>query len=309
MFAVIIPFYQVTPGILNRALESVFAQIEQGWRIVIVDDGSPLRAEAEVAALPEAYRARIHIKRVENGGPGAARNVGLDMVAAMPDVHMIAFLDSDDHWESRHLERAKLALAQGDMYFCNYSWPGAVTTRFQQVQLDTRPFGVSLGDGTIRKFDGDFAELLLGSWPVCLSGLCIRKEALGRERFDARLHFSSEDQHYLLKLANRSVAIFYDCEVGLRLDHGMHFYSNRKRGELKYTRSCISNLLFHCMAQKEFMLSEKAKRINRRHIWSNLKAIIASEASSLARIGVLHFRLYPQLLRVAFYALRQRPEK
>jgi len=304
MFAIIIPFYQVTPSILMRALESVFSQTISDWEVIVIDDESPIRAEDEIALLPVAYRNRIHIKRIKNGGPGHARNVGLDMAAGMAHIDKVAFLDSDDRWDPSHLERAALALAQGDIYFCDYVWPNATTTRFRQLQLDVRAFSVGIGDGLIRRFDGDFAELILKEWPVCLSATCIRKDISLNVRFDNRFKFSSEDQHYFLTLATRNITVFYDCQAGLHLDHGLHFYSDRKRGDLKYTRSCISNLLFHFVAERECMFSAKAKRINRCHMLQNLKEIIISEAKSFIRERTLHTELYPELFRVLGYGLR-----
>jgi GT2 family glycosyltransferase len=81
---------------LPAALASVARQSARPAEVVVVDDGSSDRT-AEVAA---AHGARV-IRHDENRGVSAARNSGIE--AAAHD--WVAFLDSDDEWLPRHLER------------------------------------------------------------------------------------------------------------------------------------------------------------------------------------------------------------
>ena len=53
--AVIIPYFQKRAGILHRALNSVLQQrlsADTRLEVIVVDDGSPVSARAEVATLP-----------------------------------------------------------------------------------------------------------------------------------------------------------------------------------------------------------------------------------------------------------------
>jgi succinoglycan biosynthesis protein ExoW len=68
---VIIPFYQKEPGILERALRSVFAQNFNDFDIIVVDDESPYPADGDIIALLPEDQARVRILRQENAGPGA----------------------------------------------------------------------------------------------------------------------------------------------------------------------------------------------------------------------------------------------
>ena len=43
--SVIIPYYQREPGVLQRALKSVFAQSHADFDVIVVDDSSPLPVE------------------------------------------------------------------------------------------------------------------------------------------------------------------------------------------------------------------------------------------------------------------------
>ncbi len=123
--AVIIPYFQRSPGLLRRAVESVLAQDvpgEVGVDVVIADDASPCPPEAEIAGLDRPGFSVKIIKR-PNGGPAKARNTAL---AAAGDADFIAFLDSDDIWQAGHLETALRALAgEAAFYFSeNYYEPG-----------------------------------------------------------------------------------------------------------------------------------------------------------------------------------------
>ncbi len=71
--SVIIPYYQREPGVLRRALKSVFAQSHPDFDVIVVDDSSPLPVEAEIGLLPPAQRRRIAVIKQANAGPGGAR--------------------------------------------------------------------------------------------------------------------------------------------------------------------------------------------------------------------------------------------
>jgi Glycosyl transferase family 2 len=80
---------------LERALQSVAAQIRPAAEVIVVDDGCS-DTSAEVAA---SFGAQV-VAHDRNRGQAAARNTGID-AARQP---WIAFLDSDDEWLPGHLE-------------------------------------------------------------------------------------------------------------------------------------------------------------------------------------------------------------
>lgn len=70
MIAVIIPYFQREPGILRKALESVFAS--EGVNdvyVVLVDDESPIPATDELAKIGNT-RFPVRLIQQRNAGPG-----------------------------------------------------------------------------------------------------------------------------------------------------------------------------------------------------------------------------------------------
>jgi glycosyltransferase involved in cell wall biosynthesis len=102
-FSVIVPVYNRSDT-LAAALGSVFAQTDQDFEIIVVDDGSIDNPQAVVDAIADP---RIRFLRQANRGGGHARNVGIDLARG----DFVAFLDSDDIFLPRHLESMRRLLA------------------------------------------------------------------------------------------------------------------------------------------------------------------------------------------------------
>jgi len=98
----LIPTYNRRTQVL-RAIDSVFAQTVGVDEIVVVDDGS---TDGTAEAIRSRYGKRVILLRQENAGVSAARNRGIREAAG----EWIAFLDSDDVWLPRKLERQFAAL-------------------------------------------------------------------------------------------------------------------------------------------------------------------------------------------------------
>lgn len=80
-----------------RAVKSVLCQDYPNIEIIVVDDGSDDDTEEKLAP----YTDRIRVLKQKNKGVSAARNAGIK--AAFGD--LIAFLDSDDLWESDKISK------------------------------------------------------------------------------------------------------------------------------------------------------------------------------------------------------------
>ncbi len=98
--AVVIPVRD-RAGMVVEAIGSVLAQTYRDLGLVVVDDGSSDDSAAAAESALAAAAVPAWLLRQPPRGVAAARNAG----AARLDARWIAFLDSDDLWLPRKLER------------------------------------------------------------------------------------------------------------------------------------------------------------------------------------------------------------
>lgn len=198
---VAIPYYQKEPGILRRALASVFEQTYKDFHILIVDDQSPYSIDEELAPLSENWRERITVIRQPNAGPGGARNTALDNVPA--DCDFVAFLDSDDIWTPDHLKNAAEAMTRfgADCYWASITGGDAFYYHFGIADLEKTERVERLQDGPLVVEVPDLSSVMLKNWSFLhLSCMVIGRTLFETVRFDARLRLAAED-----------VLFFCDC--------------------------------------------------------------------------------------------------
>jgi len=107
--SVVMPAFHAA-GTIKRALLSIAAQTKPPKEIIVVDDGSD-DGTADVAENLASHfiekGTALKIIRQNNLGPGAARNRAIRESSNL----WLAFLDADDEWMPRKLERS-LAVAE-----------------------------------------------------------------------------------------------------------------------------------------------------------------------------------------------------
>ena len=177
--SVVIPAYNAAEWI-SEAIQSALDQTYPPLEVIVVDDGS--RDDTWLIASRFAPRARVLRKR--NGGPAAARNLGI----ASATGEWIALLDADDRWAARKLEK-QVALAA----------PGVALVH---TALENEADGPELPE-TIT-FD-----VLWEANCIANSSVLIRRDAvLALGGFDEDLKLKSvEDYHLWLRLASTGARI------------------------------------------------------------------------------------------------------
>lgn len=215
--AVIIPFFQREAGVLTAAIRSALTQRDAGpVTVVVCDDGSPVPADAELAALTCGERERVILVRQANAGAGPARNAALDAMPA--GTEWIAFLDSDDRWGPDHIARSVAALQAGhDLCFADVQRDGEARTHFQGASFrpeQHEPIGALPG---LYRFTGDFLAQNLMLSPVSISSVVMRAGTLGDLRFPK---MAFEDLMYWFEAARRRPRVAFDATLQVHYGRG-----------------------------------------------------------------------------------------
>lgn len=99
MVSIIIPCYNCEAWI-GETLDSIVVQTYTDWEAIVVNDAST-DSSAEIARAYATRDSRIRVEDIPHGGLAQVRNRGIGFARG----EMIAFIDSDDLWPRRSLER------------------------------------------------------------------------------------------------------------------------------------------------------------------------------------------------------------
>lgn len=110
LVSVVIPAYNAAETI-QHAIASALAQSHRNIEIVVCDDFSMDPTADLVAGLTDP-RVRL-VRNSRNLGPGPSR----DAAIAIAKGEWIAFLDADDAWDARRIERLLAEARDGEMVF------------------------------------------------------------------------------------------------------------------------------------------------------------------------------------------------
>jgi glycosyltransferase involved in cell wall biosynthesis len=188
---VIIPAYNAGCTI-TAALESVFAQTYADFDVIVVDDGSTDDTAQRVAEFGE----RVTFMRQPNGGPASARNRAIRH-ASSP---LIAFLDADDVWLPRKLERQVA-------YFDRFPQTGFIHTAALVSPTptlavletsDSAPL-----DASVAPPSNVFCDLFHGRLEISTLTVMTRRDVIGElGGFDERRELHVEDWDLWLRIAS-----------------------------------------------------------------------------------------------------------
>ncbi len=182
LFSVLIATHN-RPGLLIEAIDSVRAQTETDWEIVLVDDGSTPAVDA--GALIARYGDGIRVLRHDTPrGSAASRNTAIRNARG----RLLAFLDDDDLLAPRFLEAARSALDSHpalDLVCVGVSWFGkhADASRAEFVASTQRFLdeagGTELSPG-LREFGHELLPAIVRRVPMALQQQVLRVDAAAR---------------------------------------------------------------------------------------------------------------------------------
>ena len=115
LVSIIMPSYN-TAKYIRDSIQSVLDQTYENWELIIVDDCSTDNTDEVINSFRD-YRIRFY-KNELNCGAALTRNTALREAKG----EWIAFLDSDDLWESTKLEEMLLFMKQNNYVFAYHEF-------------------------------------------------------------------------------------------------------------------------------------------------------------------------------------------
>jgi len=117
LVTIITPSYK-SEKFISQTIESVLSQTYQNWEMIIVDDASPDNSNNIIEKYCQKD-ARIKLIKIEiNSNPAVARNRAIKEAKG----RYIAFLDADDLWKSKKLEKQLIFMRENDLAFTYSSY-------------------------------------------------------------------------------------------------------------------------------------------------------------------------------------------
>ena len=176
---------------LSVAIQSVLNQTFSSLELIIIDDFSSDRSTEIIKKYQEKDDRIKFLFHDENKGISKSTNDGINLAKGK----FIAFIDSDDVWDKKKLEK-QIKLLERDENLI-------IWTDGEIIDENGKFLGktfVQLCDSSNKKKSGDiFFELLLGNF-INKSSLIFKKKILGDLRFDERLK-THEDYKIAVDLA------------------------------------------------------------------------------------------------------------
>lgn len=213
LVSIIMPSYN-TGIYIKDSIKTILHQTYTNWELIIVDDCSTDNTDQIVGMFLKDKRIK-YLKNKKNEGAAISRNKALKQAKG----EWIAFLDSDDLWEPKKLEKQikfmnknkylfsytkyKLIdkngndlkieisgpkkITETDMY--NYCWPGCLTVMYNRKQI-----------GLIQikniKTNNDYAMWL----KICKKSDCyLLDESLAKYRKARKGSLSTKNYYFLIK--------------------------------------------------------------------------------------------------------------
>jgi glycosyltransferase involved in cell wall biosynthesis len=176
---------------LRQAIDSVLAQTDTDFELLIVDDGSTDESAAHARSYVDP---RIQVVVQPHRGTGAARNAGLRAARG----RYVAFLDADDIWMPGKLAAQCAVLdRRADI--------GLVYARFGVIDADRRVLSSGRSFFGAKPSGTIFRHLLTGNVIGTPSTICFRRDMVadGQLAFDETGAYT-EDWHFYLRTALRT---------------------------------------------------------------------------------------------------------
>lgn len=262
--SVVVPYYNGEDWIA-RSLSSILSQTLLPSEVLVIDDGSksPLTREdiKDIMEMEAVRRRAVNLKIIRhavNRGIPAARNTGIKASSG----EWIAFLDQDDEWDSKKLERQMYVLGRDSDkkrqcrgIFSAVLEKNAFTT-LERSSPKKEEIGMIGRKGVFRSllWYGNFVYwITMMVHKECFEKIGYLDESLagGSDDYDFALRLSLEG--HLLFDAGSPIAIHY--VHGNNYSHALKFAEDNKKIYAKYKNlnSALDRLLKKALSRNYYM--------------------------------------------------------
>lgn len=287
--SVIVPVYNGEKYI-EEALESVFAQTFRDFDVIVVNDGSTDGTEERLGK----YRGRIIYISQPNMGQSASRRKGL----AAGSGPLIAFLDSDDLWLPKKLER-QAAFAQAHPEYgivstdvLSFNATGVVSPTLRKTYSISNGFVVE--------------KLLFGNW-IPPSAALVRRECFDVVRnFDLPPPEHGEDWLMWMQIAAHYPVYFIDEVLVKRRVHAESVSSRDSERSMEHFFRNLEIMRNHIpqLSARPELIDECAFRICLKHGLYHLHALECQRARTYSRkaLGFKSYSMWAWILFLVSFA-------
>jgi len=237
LVSVIIPTFNRAQS-LKKAIESVLCQSYKNWELIIVDNSSTDNTQS---IIKECKNEKVKVINVDSKGIIAySRNIGINNAEG----RYIAFLDSDDWWESQKLEKAINSLINNNVdivyHNCN------LLSSSSKSRTNCRLLKANI-----------LNDLAVNGNTLVTSSVVVSKESLQDVGgFDESVKFLGwEDYHLWLKLAKNSSKFFLISGVLASCWEGEDNFDNPKR------------ILLNLIEIEKYFVKELSESIQLSRVW------------------------------------------
>ena len=208
---------------IQEAIQSIFAQTEDRWELLLVDDGSTDRSTVMAQEFAERHPDKVRYvehERHQNLGMSASRNLGI----ANARGNYIAFLDADDVWLPNKLHEQVAALEAhpeaGMVYGPTQYWHSWTNKREDREKDFQGDIGVT--PDTLIEPPGLLKQSLRDGGAT-MPGICsvlVRREAVEDVGgFETSFRGTYEDQAFLVKIFLKHAVFVTDECLDLYRQH------------------------------------------------------------------------------------------
>ena len=291
LISIIIPVYNGS-NYLKESIDSALSQVKKIFEIIVINDGS----NEDISTFLDKYNDRIIYKWKENGGPGSARNLGIELANG----EYIALLDSDDIWDRQKLELQVSLMDESKAVWSHTYWALFAADDTGNVTKTYRP------DYKRNTFPRSLASLNIAT-PCVMIRTDYLKDSL-HLRFNEKMRFGQDTYLWLLLSSEHNIFLVQQvlCKVRLRGDNA----ATKARAHIqtraliwKYLRNDPGNIFYRnhalagirclyrlCMIEQLFISwLEKRPMMN--------KSAIEMIAKIIYIVPYFGFKLYKKLLK------------